>query len=211
MCGIIALVRGPGARRLLPDADIVDRLDRVQRCLDGHTDVVATARDSAEALAALDGILRSGDGVARLVRDQAMAALVAAVCRRVGDWVREQDAALDERPGFVDDYEAANAGLLALKDALWAVERDRLSTADAVRELVGAGASWSAIEVGTSIQQALSALDRLEVRGRDSAGLTILVARMASTWLTRPSRGSSGTARRIRCSAPGPCGWPTAT
>ena len=35
--------------------------------------------------------------------------------------------------------------------------------------------SWSAIEVGTSIQQALSALDRLEVRGRDSAGLTVLV------------------------------------
>ena len=46
----------------------------------------------------------------------------------------------------------------------------------AVRELVGDRArSWSAIEVGTSIQQALSALDRLEVRGRDSAGLTVLV------------------------------------
>ncbi len=53
--------------------------------------------------------------------------------------------------------------------------RDRLPTATAVRELVGESRSWSAIEIGTSIQQALSALDRLEVRGRDSAGLTVLV------------------------------------
>ena len=45
--------------------------------------------------------------------------------------------------------------------------RDRLPTATGVRELVGPDPSWSAIEVGTSIQQALSALDRLEVRGRD--------------------------------------------
>ena len=50
-----------------------------------------------------------------------------------------------------------------------------------VRELAGDRPSWSAIEVGTSIQLALSALDRLEVRGRDSAGLTSSCATTAST------------------------------
>ena len=176
MCGIIALVRGPGARRLLPASDIVDRLDRIQRAVDGAADPIAAAVEVATLLADLDSVLRDLDGVALLVRDQDTAIRVGAVCARVSEWSLTVEAHLDA-PGAVapDDLEAANAAVLALKDGVWAVARDRLPTADAVRDLVGAGASWSAIEVGTSIQQALSALDRLEVRGRDSAGLTVLV------------------------------------
>ncbi|HJR25743.1 MAG TPA: SIS domain-containing protein, partial [Acidimicrobiales bacterium] len=97
-------------------------------------------------------------------------------CAAVGDWVAAAEQRLDRDGGTAGHpLEEANAALLDLKDALWAVERDRLPTADGVRGLVGERASWSAIEVGTSIQQALAALDRLEVRGRDSAGITVLV------------------------------------
>jgi glucosamine--fructose-6-phosphate aminotransferase (isomerizing) len=175
VCGIIALVRGPGARRLLPTTDIVDRLDGIQRGLVGN-DLLATARSATEGLGELDRGLRGSDGVALLVRDQGVAVRIAATCAGVGDWLATAEARLDEA-GAVDaaDLEAVNAAIVALKDAVWAVARDRLPTAEAVRDLVGAGASWSAIEVGTSIQQALAALDRLEVRGRDSAGLTLLV------------------------------------
>ena len=176
MCGIIALVRGPGARRLLPDADILDRLDRIQRGVAGGAGLVATARAAVAELAELDAILRDIDGVALLVREQELVIRIGAVCATVGDWVANAESHLDAGDAIVEGtLEDANASVLALKDALWAVERDRLPTAEAVRDLVGAGASWSAIEVGTSIQQALSALDRLEVRGRDSAGLTLLV------------------------------------
>ncbi len=62
-----------------------------------------------------------------------------------------------------------------LKDAVWAVERDRARTARAVADLAGSEPTWAATEGYTSIQQALSAIDRLEVRGRDSAGLHVLV------------------------------------
>ena len=131
---------------------------------------------AAELLEELDDLLRSPDGVALLVRNREVAARTEAVTAVAGDWVASVEGGLDAH-GAPEGHslESANASLLRLKDALWAVARDRLPTATAVRELVGESRSWSAIEVGTSIQQALSALDRLEVRGRDSAGLTVLV------------------------------------
>ena len=175
MCGIIALLRGPGARRDLASAEITGRLDAIQRALTG-LDAVVAAGEAAELLEALDERLRTPDGVARLVRDRDLGTRLGAVGDSVGDWVAGVEASLDSE-GAPDRHtlEDANATVLRLKDALWAVVRDRVPTAVRVRELVGDRPSWSAIEVGTSIQQALSALDRLEVRGRDSAGLTVLV------------------------------------
>src|SRR5205085_8950733 len=72
--------------------------------------------------------------------------------------------------------EALNAALIRLKDGLWAIRQDRLRTAAAAVDLAGgSGAGPAALEAYTSIQVALSAIDRLEVRGRDSAGLHVLV------------------------------------
>ncbi len=175
MCGIIALLRGPGARLDLPPAEVLGRLDSLQRTL-GGPDAIDAARAAAEILEELDELLRTPDGVALLVRDREVATRTGAVGAAAGDWVVRVEAGLDAS-GAPDGHtlEDANATLLRLKDALWAVVRDRLPTATAVREFVGDRPSWSAIEIGTSIQQALSALDRLEVRGRDSAGLTVLV------------------------------------
>ena len=62
-----------------------------------------------------------------------------------------------------------------LKDAVWAVRRDRLRAAAGVSALVGPNAGPAGVAVGLSVHQALSAIDRLEVRGRDSAGLHLLV------------------------------------
>ena len=73
------------------------------------------------------------------------------------------------------ELEAVNAAVIRLKDAVWAVDNDRVRTARAVADLAGSEPGWAATEAYTSIQQALSAIDRLEVRGRDSAGLHVLV------------------------------------
>ncbi|MGV3760289.1 MAG: hypothetical protein ACO1PW_12245, partial [Actinomycetota bacterium] len=69
MCGIIALQRGPGARRAIPASEIVDRLDATQARLDPSADPRAVAAAAAEALEALDRLLRATDGVPALVRD----------------------------------------------------------------------------------------------------------------------------------------------
>src|SRR5436190_11554014 len=76
-----------------------------------------------------------------------------------------------------------NAALAKVKDTVWAVRHDRLRTASAVAGLAGGGGagptgtapSRAALAAFTSVQVALSGLDRLEVRGRDSAGVHILV------------------------------------
>ncbi|MFZ6004042.1 MAG: SIS domain-containing protein [Actinomycetota bacterium] len=176
MCGIIALVRGPGTRTLLPATEVLQRLDAARHLLTPRGDVAAAAEAAAVFLEDLDGLLRSPDGVAVLVRDRDLATRVRAAIAAMGDWVIEADKRMDApSANGAGGPERANAALLRLKDALWAIGRDRLSTAAGVRDLVGAEAGWSAIEVGTSIQQALAAIDRLEVRGRDSAGLTILL------------------------------------
>ncbi|MFL6206836.1 MAG: SIS domain-containing protein [Acidimicrobiales bacterium] len=175
MCGIIALLRGPGSRVALDPADVLDRLSAVQRALAGPEPVEA-ATAAAALLEELDARLRSTEGVALLVRDRDVATRAAAVGDAVHDWISATEAELDAAgPPRGSSLETANAALLRLKDARWAVTCDRLPTASGVRELMGPHPSWSAIEVGTSIQQALAALDRLEVRGRDSAGLTVLV------------------------------------
>jgi glucosamine--fructose-6-phosphate aminotransferase (isomerizing) len=176
VCGIIALLRGPGTRSDLPASDVLGRLDDITAALASGSDVLARAEAAATLFEELDRMLRATSGVALLVRDRELATRVGATCATASDWIGGAEAALDG--GDVDQasaLEATNAAVLRLKDALWAVQRDRVPTAAEVRGLVGADAGWSAIEVGTSIQQALSAIDRLEVRGRDSAGLTLLV------------------------------------
>jgi glucosamine--fructose-6-phosphate aminotransferase (isomerizing) len=177
VCGIIALVRGPGPRQAIPASDVIERLDAIARGLSGSSDRVRAAATVGGLLDELDELLGSGDGIALLVRDRDLVTRVAGTCREVGSWIDTAEAELDRDGAVTGDHtlEEANAAILDLKDAWWAVARDRLPTAAGVRDLVGPAASWSAIEAATSIQQALSALDRLEVRGRDSAGLTLLV------------------------------------
>ncbi len=64
--------------------------------------------------------------------------------------------------------------LVRLKDAVWALQRDVLSMLDGVREFHGEGDALLSGEGFRKIRELLllfNALDRLEVRGRDSAGI----------------------------------------
>ena len=77
------------------------------------------------------------------------------------------------------EQEAVNEALVALKDACWAIERDRLGMARGVSELMSRGETVvdqaTALDGWWAIQVALTSLNRLEVRGRDSAGIHVLV------------------------------------
>ena len=72
--------------------------------------------------------------------------------------------------------EAASAASIDLRDVLWALRRDRLRTVAARSPTSPAGTPAPAALAGyLPIQQALSAIDRMEVRGRDSAGIHVFV------------------------------------
>ncbi|HEX2040032.1 MAG TPA: SIS domain-containing protein [Acidimicrobiales bacterium] len=167
MCGIIAVLRRPG-----PPPEVDPAVVRVHlgRALDA-TDPSA----AADSWAAVDASLRGVGGVRALLEHADLVAELERGTAEATETVAALEQALDADAAALSDraLEERNAALVRLKDAVWAVRHDRLRTAEAVADLMG-GAD-AGLAAYCSVQTALSALDRLEVRGRDSAGLHILV------------------------------------
>jgi glucosamine--fructose-6-phosphate aminotransferase (isomerizing) len=188
MCGIIAIVRGRSHRSAPDGADLLRILEPVPGLLAdrgasrGLPDPTVLGQ-AADAVAEVDRLLRGSAGVQALLGDRSLLVTIDNLTAGLAGQIERIEAVLDEDasrsdPGARIDaarLEAVNAALIRLKDAVWAVARDRLRTARAVEDLAGPDPELAAVEGYLSIQQALSALDRLEVRGRDSAGLHLLV------------------------------------
>ena len=175
MCGIIAVVRRPGERQPPASEDVrALALSAAEQLPRTGADAAALAAVASQ-LESADALLGGVPGVKCLLGAPDVAAAVDAaiddVWRHVAALEAELDTGVLEGPAL----EATNAAMLRIKDAAWVIQRDRLRTARMVGELAGPSAGPAAIEACTSIQIALSAIDRLEVRGRDSAGLHVLV------------------------------------
>ncbi|MBU6329900.1 MAG: SIS domain-containing protein [Acidobacteria bacterium] len=181
MCGIIAVVRSQSTRSVPDAAAVCGPLDEASRLLDGLVrrsgpELGAAVDAAAAAVQRTDELLRGAPGVRALIEQVGLAARVGSLITGIDLQVTELEAALDADTSIRGvELERVNAALILLKDAVWSVRRDRLRAAEGVAALVGPGAGPAAIAVGLSMHQALSALDRLEVRGRDSAGLHLLV------------------------------------
>jgi glucosamine--fructose-6-phosphate aminotransferase (isomerizing) len=173
MCGIIAVVRRPGSRQAPAPSEVVGPLHEAVAELAGDVPLAKSCTLAADLVEAADARLRGAEGVWALVHDRRLLAEVEGVCASLSATVGAIESRLDAGAG--DGDEGVNAAVTRLKDAVWSVERDRTRTARAVADLAGSEPSWGATEGYTSIQQALSAIDRLEVRGRDSAGVHVLV------------------------------------
>ncbi|HEY2814256.1 MAG TPA: SIS domain-containing protein [Acidimicrobiales bacterium] len=178
MCGIIAVVRRRTARTIPDRAEILGDLSPVATslrrvdllALDGELERVAQALEAANAR--LSGVA----GVEALLQSPDLRAAIAHHTAQISSAVADIDARLDAGEDIaLDRLERINAALARVKDARWAIAKDRLRTAEAVGDLLDGSTSRAAVEAFTSVQIALSAIDRLEVRGRDSAGLHLLV------------------------------------
>ena len=126
-----------------------------------------------DSLQQVNNSLSALPGLGLLVFDRAAALTVKSETNRAHEILKSIDAQLD---AITFDVEPINADLVEIRDALWAIERDRLRSADAVLDLATGTPEIHALPGLASIQTALSALDRLEVRGRDSAGIEIFVS-----------------------------------
>ncbi len=179
MCGIIAILADRSDRQPPDSREVLDLLRGVPETLANlvasPTLAAGPVSAIAERVAAADRLLRGVAGVRAMIGDRALVAAVEALCTAATGEVAALERRLDRGDSSTEDPEAMNQALVALKDALWAVQRDRLRAAAAVADLAGTEAGVAAVETYLSIHQALSALDRLEVRGRDSAGLQVLV------------------------------------
>ena len=168
MCGIVGIVSRV-ATRTAPTADEV--LAGLDAALAARGDVPAVTAAATVVDAALHGV----PGVLALTTSADLPLAVTARLDQLDAYAADVDAELATAPLDPDTMEAASADLIALRDVLWAIRRDRLRTATAVLGLAGDARDVAALGGYLSIQQALSAIDRMEVRGRDSAGIHVFV------------------------------------
>ena len=174
MCGIVGVVRRRSTRPVPDAAALVGSLDRALIGLEGSVATDGALADALVAAASLvEGVdceLRGVPGVRALLGDPQAALVIAdrvdQLTRRLDALEAELDAGLGATltAGVLENV---NAALVRARDAVWAVGRDRLRTAREVALLAGGDPSIAAIEGFLSVQVALSAIDRLEVRGRD--------------------------------------------
>jgi glucosamine--fructose-6-phosphate aminotransferase (isomerizing) len=173
VCGIIAVVSRPSRREPTPSADVVAALEGIVAALDG-TDP-ERLRAVATALSSVDSSLRGVPGVRTLLADSRVVERITHTVDQVAGAVAAAERTLEGGGIGDDELEATNALLSLVKDAAWALERDRVRAAHCVAELAGPDAGPAAIAAMFAVHQALSAIDRLEVRGRDSAGVELVV------------------------------------
>jgi glucosamine--fructose-6-phosphate aminotransferase (isomerizing) len=172
MCGIIGVLGRPSTRPVPTEGDVLGLLDRA---VDLAADPTAGVPAVVAELAAVDALLHGVPGVRALADRHELVAAVTGRLDRLDAHVERLDAELEAASLGADELERRSAEAIALRDVLWALRHDRLRTAREVAALAGRSASTGAVAGYLAIQQALSALDRLEVRGRDSAGIHVLV------------------------------------
>lgn len=184
MCGIFGILREQEMRTPPPSASIEALLDAAASALrgsdSGDTDadrgLLAGIAACGEALSRLDRLLCAPEAVRTLLDNPTTEDRVREVVTSVEARVADIEARLDHGEIAASiDLEALNQALSVLKDATWAIGRDRLRTVAAVIEMAGRrDFPLSATAAYVSLQVSLSAIDRLEVRGRDSAGISIV-------------------------------------
>ena len=168
MCGIIGILSRPSNRRAPEPAELLAHLDQ------------AVAADSLSAAAAAvrrcDDLLKGVPGVSALIGRYELAVGITARLDQLDARIAETENDIETNESIdPDEQERIATQLIDLRDATWAVRNDRLRTAREVEALVGRDSTVAAIAGYLAVQQSLSALDRLEVRGRDSAGLHLFV------------------------------------
>ena len=182
MCGIVGIVSRPPVRQTPTSAELVAGLDAALAARGDVRAVAAAAGAVDEALHGVPGLLaltgNRTESFARSGTRSARTDLPAAITARLDQldaYAADVDAALAVSTLDPDALEAASADSIALRDVLWSIRRDRLRTATAVLALAAGATKPAALGGYLSIQQALSAIDRMEVRGRDSAGIHVFV------------------------------------
>jgi glucosamine--fructose-6-phosphate aminotransferase (isomerizing) len=94
-------------------------------------------------------------------------------------FLANEEALLEEQAGRIStvDLETVNGSLVLLRDLVWGLEKDVLENVGRICRLAGvdgvAGVAPEALPKYRKLNFLLNGLDRLEVRGRDSAGIEI--------------------------------------
>ncbi len=168
MCGIIGVLSRRPTRPTPTHHEIIDLLDAATRRIGDPV-------EAAAAIATADQLLRGLPGVLALYDRLEFSAAIVGRLDQLDAFADDFDRSIETEEHSPEEVERLNTQSIALRDALWSLRNDRLRTAHDVALLAGRDAGESAVAAYWAIQLSLSAIDRLEVRGRDSAGIHVLV------------------------------------
>ena len=136
MCGIIAIVRRASDRRPPEAAEIIALVTPWAQRLWGVADddhLLGALRLAGDDLLAANQLLLGVPGVVCLLGSRELPPALIAAVAAINAAIDQIESHLEARSTLSStDLEQVNAALVRVKDATWAVERDRLGTARAV-------------------------------------------------------------------------------
>ncbi len=177
MCGIVGIVAPYLAT---PGADPLPQLDGAKMPPTGSAPAALEGYlgEVREALAPLRGF----EALCRLLDDGPARARLRALGERVASLAQELESRLSRGGVEPAQLEATNRVLTLAKDAAWRVERDVLATLPRLRSLLGDDDGRKLRFELWRLDLLFQSLARLEVRGRDSSGLSVLVRVPTAVW-----------------------------
>lgn len=184
MSGILAVVGAPVPPRAPELPEVARSLEQARLPLPTNVNChEGTLRRTASALSTANTMLATPNAEQRLLSEPALVRRLRAVGDRLERAASEADGRLDRIAGALPlaRLETTQRLLAGIDDALWTFRHDRLDRIDRLRNYLRTAADEPAIApiwavTGYSaIEIALRGIDRLEVSGRDSAGVHVWV------------------------------------
>lgn len=168
---------GPGALRALAERAAAVPVRSVAGDASLLDAFAGGAGHPSALLAAAHGLRRPaavglGEGLAALEEE---AAAAAGVLESFADGAEAELESLATRmPSSV--LETLGARIVSLRDAAWSLRAEFLGMLGRARDLAGPGPSPKLLREMRKLTSTLEAVDRIEVRGRDSAGIVVMVS-----------------------------------
>ena len=189
-CGLAGLITVYGRKPPAPIQDLKGITALVDQIL------AAPLRTCAENTAAIDtGYLQGDDHLRRLLdsiqalkrqdhfltlyNNLSLQKQLVAIQKRLEQFIAAETEALNQSMGHLaaDAVEVIDRRMESLKDVSWCLKTELLENIDKVSALIpdgGEPAPGDLIRIYRNINSVLNSIDRLEVRGRDSAGISLL-------------------------------------
>ncbi len=172
MCGIIAVLRRPSSREVPELLELFGLLESVSNSFSLHDP--GMLEKQVDSLDFVNSQLKGSPGFLALYNNESLVSAIEKSLDQLFDFFQNPEMQLSASS---DDVEVLNVLSSKVRDLAWSIKNDRIGSYRKVSALTSKKfiPSQQGFSILLSLEQALSGLDRLEVRGRDSAGLQVLV------------------------------------
>ena len=172
MCGIIAVLRRPSSREVPELLELFGLLESVSNSFSLHDP--GMLEKQVDSLDFVNSQLKGLPGFLALYNNESLVSAIEKSLDQLFDFFQNPEMQLSASS---DDVEVLNVLSSKVRDLAWSIKNDRIGSYRKVSALTSKKfiPSQQGFSILLSLEQALSGLDRLEVRGRDSAGLQVLV------------------------------------